>query len=118
MIYLASPLSANPEHNHQLTLEAAARMVAEGHIIYSPVVHCWPLHLAAELPSSFAFWQRHNFGILRNASELWVLDIPGWQTSTGVQAELEFAKLAHIPCRIVDPKGLTLRELPPTWSVD
>jgi hypothetical protein len=118
VIYLASPYSADPEHNYQLALEAAARIVADGHILYSPIVHGHLLHLVADLPQDFAFWQRHNFGMLRKASELWVLDIPGWQTSTGVQAEIEFAKLAHIPRCVVDPTGLIRRELPTIWSVD
>ena len=118
MIYLASPYSANPEHNYQLALSATAHMVAAGYIVYSPIVHCHPLHQAANLPQDFAFWRRHNFGILRKASELWVLDIQGWQESIGVQAEINFAKQCYMPISVVNLTGSFRRNLPSTFLVD
>lgn len=116
MIYLASPYSADPERNYKLALSSTALMIADGHVVYSPVVYYHTLRQAAS--PDIKFWWRHNFGMLRLAAELWVLDIEGWQASAGVQAEIEFAGLAHIPRSLIDSAGLLRRELPIRWSVD
>lgn len=115
MFYLASPYSADPESLHAEALRATARLIAEGHVIFSPIVHCHPLAQAAELPRDFLFWKHYNFGMLRNASELWVLTLPGWNTSRGVAGEIEFARLCRIPVWRVDPEGLGREPLCRGW---
>jgi hypothetical protein len=96
-IYLASPYSASPEVNHSAALRATALFIRAGLIVYSPIVHCHPIHLESASPGSFTFWQRHNFAILAKASDLWVLTLPGWKESTGVRAEIEHANACCIP---------------------
>ena len=96
-IYLASPYSANPELLHKQALKATAVFIARGHIVYSPIVHCHPVHLVENMPKTFDFWKRHNFGILSKANKLWVLTLEGYDTSTGVAAEIAHAKECQIP---------------------
>jgi len=62
--------------------------------------------VAHDLPPNFAAWQRFNFGILRFCSELWVFKIPGWDSSAGVQAELELAQTLRMTIRYLQPNGL------------
>lgn len=103
-IYLASPYSANPEQLHEQTLRATALFIARGHIIYSPIVHCHPVHLVENMPKTFEFWKRHNLGILSKATKLWVLMLPGYDTSVGVAAEIEHARQCQIPIlHMADP---------------
>lgn len=118
MIYLASPYSSNPELNHQLALEATARFILNGYHIYSPIVHCHPIHLVENMPKTFDFWQKHNFALLSKSSELWVLDIPGWQESIGVQAEINHARLCQLPTTLVHPSGTVRRDLPSLYLSD
>jgi len=58
-----------------------------------------------DLPKEFEFWQTHNRAILAKAAQLWVLTLPGYKTSTGVQAEIEFAKLCMIPITLVERRA-------------
>lgn len=115
MIYLASPYSAAPEALYLVALRATARLIAEGHIIFSPIVHRHHLAQAAALPIDFLFWKRYNFGMLRNASEFWVLTLPGWDTSRGVAGEIEFARLCRIPVFRVDAESLEREPLCRGW---
>jgi hypothetical protein len=101
-IYLASPYSANPEEFHQRALDTTARLIAQGELIYSPIVHCHPIHLVAGMPKTFDFWMKHNFGMLSKATALWVLTLPGWEKSTGVRAEIEHALQCQIPIRYIN----------------
>ena len=96
-IYLASPYSGNEQANY----EAAARFVAdrmrEGYIIFSPIVHCHQIAVDYGLPGDFEFWQHYNYEMLAAAGKLWVLKLPGWEESRGVQAEILYATRSHIP---------------------
>jgi hypothetical protein len=104
-IYLASPYSSGDASIRDERAQHAARFTADhirlGHHIYSPIVHCHELALAHDLPKDFEFWQRYNFAILAKASQLWVLDLPGWDTSRGVLAEIELATSLSIPTEMV-----------------
>lgn len=96
-IYVASPYSHPEESVRQARYEAVSAFTAmyieRGFVVYSPIVHN---HLLARrLPAlglSFSDWSRHNFGILAKASELWVLTIPGYESSLGVQSEVALAE--------------------------
>jgi hypothetical protein len=117
-IYLASPYSSNPEHNHNQTLIATAKLIKAGYHIYSPIVHCHPVHLVEGMPKTFDFWKKHNVALLSKASELWVLDIPGWQDSIGVEAEIKHARRCQIPTSLISSSGCFREELPVNFLSD
>lgn len=104
MIYLASPYSdPDPAVRHERFRQVClhgARMVREGRLVYSPIVHS---HLLAEqgLPSDWPFWAEHSRWMLSACRELVVLALPGWKESTGVSAEVELATQLGLPVRIV-----------------
>jgi hypothetical protein len=95
MIYLASPYS-NPEpavreERFQAACAATAALVRAGHQVYSPIVHGHPLtqhHVAGD----WRFWERHAYWHLERCDEIFVLMLDGWETSQGVQAEIEIAE--------------------------
>ncbi len=101
MIYVGSPYS-DPDHlvraDRAFQVERfMARYIKEGEVLYSPIAS-W--HHVAEkftLPKDFQFWKQLDFGILRFASEMWVLRLYGWPSSVGLAAEMEMARDLYIP---------------------
>lgn len=110
MIYLASPYSSpDPlimKTRFLIAEQVTAGMLANNMWVYSPIVHCHELATKFKLPTDFGFWQRYNREMLRHAETMAVLQIPGWKESKGVQAEIEFARLAGIELTGVDDKGV------------
>ncbi|MDO6385623.1 DUF1937 family protein [Uliginosibacterium sp. 31-12] len=104
MIYLAAPYSTGlPEgmepaeamrQRADLINKAAAQLMEEGHIVYSPISHGVSLeaHVSADNLKSHDFWMNHCFGMLDRARQLCVLRIPGWEASRGVQMEINRAR--------------------------
>lgn len=107
MIYLASPYSdADPavmEQRFDAVCRKAGELMNRGHVVYSPIAHCHPIAVRVDLPRTWDFWQRFDRGMLRNARELWVLKLPGWETSAGVAAERAIATELGIPVVEIDP---------------
>lgn len=115
MIYLAAPYTTGLPQGlsreaamHARANEinrAAARMMAQGATVYSPISHGVSLepHLMDELREDHDFWMRHCYGMLDQASEIAVLTLPGWDSSRGVQLEIAFAKERGIPISYQEP---------------
>lgn len=96
-VYLASPYSHINESVREARATAAA--IGVGHVMefyntttYSPIVHFHHVYKHAIYdPCDINFWIKHNKNMLRHASKLYVLDLPGWKESAGVALEIEFA---------------------------
>jgi len=105
MIYLASPYSNQSEvvrhRRYVLAVDAVAKIIRAGHIVYSPIVHSHPLATTHDLPKDWKFWQRQCIGMLDVASEMWILQIDGVDHSIGVEAERQHAMRRRIPVRLV-----------------
>jgi len=105
-IYIASPYShpafSIREQRFEAVSEYTASMVKEGIVAYSPIAHSHPLAETYGIRGDFAFWAHQNYGMLCKASELRVLKLPGWESSEGVEAEIEFAHQCGIPVLYVD----------------
>lgn len=105
LIYLASPYT----HPCQLVQalrwrqveEATAYLLKEGHLIYSPIVHCHSLAQQYQMPGDFNFWKDYCLDMLTRADELWVLQLDGWDRSHGVLAEIDYARINKKPIRYV-----------------
>ena len=105
LIYLASPYSdPDPGVQRQRFLdacEAAAHLVRQGHLVFSPIAHSHPIALCG-LPGDWVFWAAHNREWLARCDELWVLRLPGWSTSQGVGKEQGMARDNNQRIRYVD----------------
>jgi hypothetical protein len=99
LVYLASPYSHIDPTVRQSRYEAALKYVTENldntHFIYSPIVYCHHMGNFPGIDYSAEFWKHHNEFILDLASELWLLALPGWKDSLGVQAEITYALAAN-----------------------
>lgn len=109
MKYLATPYSHDNPNIMQLRFEQAeaitAHLMQQGHAVYSPIVHGHEMAKKFNMPTHFGFWQRYCLTMLDAASELWVVKMPGWDTSNGVQAEIEHAKQHNMTIVEVEPNN-------------
>lgn len=106
MIYLASPYSHPDPAVVKTRVECAeictVNLLRQGYIVFSPIVHCHGIATAYELPTDHAFWMRYDYSMLRIAEAMFILMIDGWIESKGIEAEIAFARTAHIPVSLVD----------------
>lgn len=101
MIYLASPYSHKDpsirEKRFLLIEELTAKMIKEGKMVFSPIVHCHNLSISYNLSQDFEFWQKYCLYFIDKADMLMVYMIEGWKESKGIKEEIEYAKFKDIP---------------------
>ncbi len=112
-IYLASPYThsdpAVRKQRFRAVCKVAGRLMQQGQALFVPIAMSHPItECTPTLPSKWAFWEQYDREFVLGSKALWVVDIPGWKTSVGVQAEIEIAKLHAIRVRLVNPKTLEL----------
>jgi hypothetical protein len=118
MIYLASPYShpdpAVTQTRYVAVCKAAAKLMEKGHHVFSPIAHSFAIATAGGLHKGWEFWKKIDFEWIRMCGTVWVLCLPGWEESVGIEAELQYAKTMMLPIYLVDPKTL---ERTPTIGV-
>jgi hypothetical protein len=108
-IYLAQPYSSpDPaviEYRVEHCFKATAKLMSEGRIVFSPIVHTHELGkwIPERLASQHEFWMKQDIAILRHASILVILQLPGWDVSKGVAQEIMVAELCQIPITFMEP---------------
>jgi hypothetical protein len=94
-IYVASPYShPDPDIREKRFLAVRSyvgKMLKDGVPVFSPIVHCHQIALDFGLPTDASFWRNYAAAMLRNASYLHVLTLPGWEESIGVAYEIGLA---------------------------
>ena len=106
MIYLASPYSHADAGEREARYVAALRKTAElmlgGQTVFSPIVNTHHVErIVGKQPHQF--WIDADLPILALASKMLVLRLPGWELSSGVAMEIDFADAHNIPVEYVDP---------------
>jgi hypothetical protein len=109
MIYLACPYS-HPnkdvrEYRFRHANRAAAKLMREGHIVYSPISHTHPIAVEGDLPLDWAYWQSVDEFYIRLCEKVIVLMLTGWESSKGVQAEIEIARALDKPVEFMEAEG-------------
>jgi hypothetical protein len=116
LIYLASPYS-HPDKiieqaRFEIVCQVAAKMMAEGKYVLSPIAHTHPIALAGKLPGNWEYWEGYDRTLIKCCQKLIVVRISGWRESKGVQAEIKIAQELGIPVEYLDsaeylgwPKG-------------
>lgn len=109
-VYLATPYS-HPEPSIQewrfeRVTEATAILISRGiDCIYSPITHTHPIdkHLTNR-QADHEFWvNKFDLPFLANSRMLYILQLPGWENSTGIKMEIEQARVRGIPVYLVEP---------------
>lgn len=107
LAYLASPYtSSDPavvaERVRQFALKAAElERSGKVHVLSAMFNHLLVTH--SDLPTTWEFWKSYSLTMLAHCDFLYVLRTPGWDVSTGVAGEIEFAKERGIPVEYIDP---------------
>lgn len=104
-IYVACPYThkdyeVRMRRVHSAT-EYTAKLMREGHAVYSPITHGHTIAIMHRVPQDHDFWMRQCLPMVRAAAELHVLQEPGWTTSKGVEAEMAEANAHGIPIRFI-----------------
>ena len=105
LIYLAAPYSANDrkieKKRFKQTCQVAAKLMANGIAIFSPLANSIPVVELGGLKIDHAEFMRFDNIILRRCDELLVLALDGWRESKGVQEEINEAIGLRKPVLIV-----------------
>jgi hypothetical protein len=108
MIYLGQPYTDRDFEIMAARFKIAEFMTAEymkaGDIVYSPIVHCHKIAVHYKMPTTWEFWEAYDLGILKHCDTMRVLQMPGWERSRGLTAEIKFA----------EENGITVE--PVSWS--
>ena len=103
-IYLAGPYShPDPTVRHERfeSLNAiAARIMEEGHIVFSPISHSHPIAVQCDLPKGFEFWSELDRSFVDWCDEVWIADLPGRHESAGLLEEIEYARSVGKPVEV------------------
>lgn len=102
LIYLAAPYSSHDpnvmEERFRTISRIAAVLLNNGHHIFSPISHTHPIAIHGKLQTGWDFWREYDEAILKRCNALWLLQLPQWERSKGVRAELIIAHNEWIPC--------------------
>lgn len=107
LVYLAAPYTHESDvvrHARFLAVtEQAARGWRQGYGVYSPLTLTHEAAVRFGLPKDWEFWAAMCRATLERHHELWVLCLPGWRGSVGVQAEIGIARALGLPIRYIVP---------------
>ena len=95
MIYLASPYS-HPDNRVEdfralAAIGHAAKMIADGDVVYSPIAHSWQMARMFGAGGDWETWAAHDEAMIRRCQTLMILKLDGWEESKGVMAERKLA---------------------------
>ena len=106
-VYLGSPYSLYPDHDEaaEIVADAAAGLMAQGLVVYSPIAHGHYVSQQGELPTSWEFWKAQCQPLIDAASALAVLQMEGWGKSVGLQYEIGEFRRAGKPVVFLDSEA-------------
>ena len=105
VIYVAAPYAdRNPDVITQrlgVVGRYAARMLAQGHLAFSPLTYTHGIQQLGYAPPAPKTWYSFDLQFLRQCDIIHVLTLPGWEQSRGVALEMEQAAKWGQPIRLV-----------------
>lgn len=107
LIYVAAPYShSDPsvvEQRMAAFTQLMVRLIEQGEYPVSPLMnHLLAEKIPARFPLTWEYWEGYSRELLSRCDLLTVIAIPGWESSTGVQAEIALAKELNIPIEYVE----------------
>ena len=106
MIYIASPYSnaSDKELRAKTIKKYSANQFKFGHHVICPITLGLALASVEKLSNDSQWWISWCLDLLSRCDELHVLCFDGWETSSGLQAEIKFAKSRNIPITYITIK--------------
>lgn len=103
LIYLATPYSRHPaglECAHKQACKAVAALLKKGTAAFSPIAHSHPVAEHGGLdPLDHDVWLPFDRPIMEAADELWIVQMPGWDDSYGIEQERKAFQSAGKPIK-------------------
>lgn len=107
VIYLANPFTTDDavekEWRFLKACEAAGLLMQQGKIVFSPIVHGWPIARIKDLPTDWEYWQESCSAMVSRCQVMIILTLPGWNTSIGVFEEIKVAKAWNLEILYMNP---------------
>lgn len=102
--YLAIPYTWNPEKSFEIANKVAARLIIDGHVVFSPISHSHPIavQMTPSAKTDYNLWMQQDLPVLSKCSEMVLVHIGehGYKLiaeSRGCQSEINFAISNKIP---------------------
>ena len=115
MIYLASAYShdepAVRQERYEQAMTACVVLTRAGEHVHSSIVHWHPASVAYNLRGDYGFWQRYNWEMIELCANMFVLNTPDWELSTGVKDEIDHAQCCRKPIHLFTLSTGALDEL-------
>ena len=109
MIYVANPYMHEEFEVMEDRFRAAeaytVRLMKQGEIVYSPIVHSHQMAINHDLPKGYKFWKKQCQAMVYKADKLHVLMLDGWKESTGVSDEIKLARSLKIEINYIPVTG-------------
>lgn len=107
-IYLSSPYwDENPqvrEYRFQQACIAAAYLIKQKNIVFSPIAHSHPINgQGLWKRSAHGLWMIQDLPLVKWADEFCILHIPGWHQSKGIGMERRYAEWLGKPISFLIP---------------
>jgi len=106
LVYLACPYSHPNKRVRNKRFKAvnlaAGRLMAKGHMVFSPISHSHPISEVCKLPTDWAYWEEFDRAYIVHSNRLVVLTLDGWRESQGVQAEIKIATELGLPIEYME----------------
>lgn len=100
MLYLAAPYNhPEPEvveRRMSMVYAKILTLMNDGHVVVSPLLND-PLVKIGQLPTAWSYWQRYSETLLSSCERMVVLNLEGWDQSTGIAGEIDFCRKRSIP---------------------
>lgn len=105
--YLAIPYSHEDESVMQWRAEVSdfifSKLSNQGRKIYAPISSCHHVAKKYGMPRNWEFWEALDREFIKVCKRIVVIQLEGWETSTGVKAELKLAEQYGVEIEFLDP---------------
>lgn len=126
LIYLASPYTdqdfALRELRAKQVAKVAGHLIAHGYQIFCPIAHSHYIANYSEVEAASAagagyektqthkMWMKLDLTMLEKCDRLFIYMLEGWDTSKGVEEEIQYALANDIPIAYLDYNGKIIKE--------
>jgi hypothetical protein len=98
LVYLASPYGKYPKGRERAFTKIcriAGKLIEAGVNVYSPIAHLHPIATYGHIERGNDFWLKFDEAIMSKSSAIAVAMMDSWETSTGIEYELNFFNKAE-----------------------
>lgn len=109
LVYFAAPYSGHADKEQLMldfmTISGRYMLTYPGQHAVSPLFNHYSLKHVPEMGSDWEFWKQYSTDLIRRCDKLVVVQFEGWDTSKGVDGEIQLAQFLGIPIVYVRPEN-------------